>query len=127
VEHIDVGKTYLDGSALIGAYDGIIRDRMKLALNGIVVVALIVDEDDDILEDAWVALRGLPETGDRGEDLAGMIEGELAQALPRMGRKTVDDDDKLEEAVRRVVRDVCVSEIGKRPEVTVLVSRLMAE
>jgi hypothetical protein len=25
------------------------------------------------------------------------------------------------------VREVCISEIGKRPEVTVLVSRLMAE
>ncbi len=127
VEHVEVAKTYLDGRMLIGAYDGIIRDRMKLALNGIVVVALIVDEDDDLLEDTWVALRGLPEIGERGEDLAGMIEEELAQALPRMGRKTIGDDDKLEEAVRRVAREVCISEIGKRPEVTVLVSRLMAE
>jgi ribonuclease J len=65
VEYYDVGKTYLDGSALIGAFDGIIRDRMKLALNGIVIVALIVDEEDEILEDSWVALRGLPETGAR--------------------------------------------------------------
>ncbi|MDG4649073.1 ribonuclease J [Roseibacterium sp. SDUM158017] len=127
VEHIDVGKTYLDGSALIGAYDGIIRDRMKLALNGIVVVALIVDEEDEILEDAWVALRGLPETGTTGGDLAAMIEDELSQALPRLKQRTIDDDDKLEEATRRLVREVCVSEIGKRPEVTVLISRLMAE
>jgi ribonuclease J len=127
VEYIDVGKTYLDGAALIGAYDGIIRDRMKLALNGIVVVALIVDEEDEILEDAWVALRGLPGTGEAGEDLAGIVEEELARILPRLDAKTVDDDDRLEEHVRRVVREVCISEIGKRPEVTVLVSRLMAE
>ncbi len=127
VEYIDVGKTYLDGAALIGAYDGIIRDRMKLALNGIVIVALIVDEEDEILEDAWVALRGLPGTGEAGEDLAGIVEEELARILPRLDAKTVDDDDKLEEHVRRVVREVCISEIGKRPEVTVLVSRLMAE
>jgi ribonuclease J len=127
VEHIEVGRTYLDGSALIGAFDGVIRDRMKLALNGIVIVALIVDEEDEILEDAWVALRGLPETGDTGGDIAQMIEEELARTLPRLNQKTIDDDDKLEEAVRRVAREVCVSEIGKRPEVTVLVSRLMAE
>lgn len=126
-EYIEVGKTYLDGAALIGAFDGIIRDRMKLALNGIVVVALIVDEEDEILEDAWVAVRGLPETGDSGDDLAGTIEEELGQILPRLDAKTVDDDDKLEQHIRRVVREVCISEIGKRPEVTVLVSRLMAE
>ncbi|MCU4654587.1 ribonuclease J [Roseibacterium sp. SDUM158016] len=127
VEHIEVGKTYLDGSALIGAFDGVIRDRMKLALNGIVVVALIVDEEDEILEDAWVALRGLPEVGATGGDLAQMIEEELAQTLPRLPAKTIDDDDKLEDAVRRVVRETCMSEIGKKPEVTVLISRLMAE
>jgi ribonuclease J len=127
VEYHEVGRTYLDGTALIGAFDGIIRDRMKLALNGIVIVALIVDEEDEILEDAWVALRGLPETGAQGGDLAQMIEEELAQTLPRLSARTIEDDDKLEEAVKRVARDVCVSEIGKKPEVTVLVSRLMAE
>jgi ribonuclease J len=127
VEHIDVAKTYLDGQALVGSFDGVIRDRMKLALNGIVVVALVVDEDDEILEDAWVGLRGLPETGERGDDLSVLIEEELARTLPRLGAKVIDDDDKLEEAVRRVAREVCVAEIGKRPEVTVLVSRLMAD
>jgi ribonuclease J len=56
-----------------------------------------------------------------------MIEEDLAQALPRLNAKTIEDDDKLEDAVKRVARDVCMSEIGKKPEVTVLVSRLMAE
>lgn len=126
VEHIEVGKTYLDGSALVGAFDGVIRDRMKLALNGLAVVALVVDEDDEVLEDAWVALRGLPETGRNGADLAQMIEDDLAEMLPKLDGKVIDDDDKLAEAVKRLVRQVCVSEIGKKPEVTTLVSRLMA-
>jgi ribonuclease J len=34
------------------------------------------------------------------------------------------DDDKLDEAVRRVIRQICMEEIGKKPEVTVVVSRL---
>ncbi len=126
VEHIEVGKTYLDGTALIGAYDGVIRDRMKLALNGLVIVALIVDEDDEVLPDSWVQLRGLPETANNGADLAEMIEDELAESLPRLDARTVADDDKLEEAVKRVARQICGSEIGKKPEVSVLVSRLMA-
>ncbi len=127
VEYIDVGKTYLDGIAKYGAFDGIIRDRMKLALNGLVLVSLIVDEDDALLEDSMVALRGLPERANNGADLVEMIEDDIASALMRMDAKTAADDDKIAEAIKRVVRQVCVSEIGKKPEVTTLVSRLMAD
>jgi len=126
VDQIDVSRTYLDGTALVGAFDGVIRDRMKLALNGLVIVALIVDEDDDVLPDSWVQLRGLPETSRSGADLAEMIEDELAEALPRLDARVVGDDEKLEEAVKRVARQICGSEIGKKPEVAVLVSRLVA-
>jgi ribonuclease J len=35
-------------------------------------------------------------------------------------------DDKLEEQIKRIVRQVCQKEIGKKPEVTVLISRLAA-
>jgi ribonuclease J len=126
-EYIDVGRTYLDGVAHIGAFDGVIRDRMKLALNGLVIVSLIVDEDDAIMEDSMVALRGLPEVVGKGADLVAMIEDEIANQLPRLDAKTVADDDKIEQAMKRIVRQVCVSEIGKKPEVTTIVSRLMAD
>jgi ribonuclease J len=126
VDYVEVSKTYLDGTAFVGALDGVIRDRMKLALNGLVAVALIVDEDDVLLEDSWVQLRGLPEVTNGGADLAEMIEDDLAEAIPRIDARTVMDDDKLEEAVRRIVRNLCLTEIGKKPEVAVLISRLMA-
>ena len=125
VEHIDVSRAYLDGNQVIGALDGVVRDRMKLALNGLVVVALIVDEEDEPLEDCWVELRGLPETVGQ-QSLSDMIEDQLSELLPRLDGKTVMNDKKLEEAVRRVARQVCVSEIGRKPEVTVIISRLMA-
>lgn len=34
------------------------------------------------------------------------------------------DDDKLEEALRRLVRQSAQTEIGKKPEVTVVISRM---
>ena len=125
VEHVDVTRAYLDGSRIIGALDGVVRERMKLALNGIVMVALIIDEEDEPLEDCWVQIRGLPEMVGH-DSLAEMIEDQLASLLPRMTRKTVMDDDKIEDEIKRVVRQVCVSEIGRKPEVAVIVSRLMA-
>lgn len=126
-EHFEIGRTYLDGDAFVGQYDGVIRERMKMALNGMVVVALIVDESDEVLEDAWVSLKGLPEKGSSGVDLQELVEDEIGRMLPRLDAKVIDNDEKLEEAVKRVARRVCLKEIGKKPEVTLLVSRLMAD
>ncbi len=127
VEHFDIGRTYLDGDAFVGAYDGVIRERMKMALNGMVVVAVIIDEGDEVLEDAWVSLKGLPEVGSSGVSLQELVEDEIGRLLPRLDAKVLDNDGKLEEAVKRAARKVCLQEIGKKPEVTLLVSRLMAD
>jgi ribonuclease J len=124
VEYIEAGRVYLDGTALVGALDGVIRDRIRLALNGHVMVTLILDEDDAPLGEPWAELYGLPEAGRKGRPLARTIEAELAEFLEGAGAKVLRDDDKLDDGVRRVVRQVTVEEIGKKPEVTVVVSRL---
>ena len=127
VDQIDTGRLYLDGTVLIGAMDGIVRDRIRMALNGQAMVSVIVDEDDAPLPDAWVELSGLPETGRAGVPLARSIEAELAEFLERADDRTVRDDDRLEEAIRKITRQVAMEEIGKKPEVTVIISRLMGE
>lgn len=124
-EYIETGRVYLDGSVLIGAMDGVIRDRIRMALNGHVMVTVLLDEADEPLGDAWVELMGLPAIGRHGQPLSDQIEEELNEFLAGVGRKVLADDDKLDEAARRVVRQVAMEEIGKKPEVTVVVSRLM--
>ncbi|WP_287884654.1 MULTISPECIES: ribonuclease J [Paracoccus] len=127
VDQIDTGRLYLDGTMLIGAMDGVVRDRIRMALNGRAMVSVIIDEDDSPLPDAWVELSGLPELGRAGVPLARNIEGELAEFLERADDRTVMDDDRLEEAIRKITRQVSMEEIGKKPEVTVVISRLAAE
>jgi ribonuclease J len=126
-EYVDVGRVYLDGSVLIGAMDGVVRDRIRLALNGHAMVSVILDENDDPLGDAWVELMGLPEIGRSEKPLADLMETELTEVLGSAPAKVMHDDDKLEETVRRIIRQVAVEEIGKKPEVTVVVSRLAEE
>lgn len=126
-EYIEAGRTYLDGRVLIGAMDGVVRDRIRMALNGHVLVTVIIDEDDMPLGDAWVEMMGLPETGSRGAPVADQIEEELAEFLERASSKVIANDDKIDDAIRRIVRQVTMEEIGKKPEVTIVVSRLMAE
>ncbi|MFM1862894.1 MAG: hypothetical protein RLZ26_1416 [Pseudomonadota bacterium] len=125
-EYIETGRIYLDGSVLIGAIDGVVRDRIRLALNGHVTVTVVLDEDDAPLGEAWADLMGLPASGKRGGDLSEAIEGALAQFLGRADARTLRDDARLDEAIRRVVRQTSLEEIGKKPEVTVVVSRLSA-
>ena len=126
-ERIQAGRTYLDGTALVGAMDGVIRDRIRMALNGHAMVTVIMDEADQPLGEAWVELMGLPKLGRGGRVLAETLETDLAEFLEGASKKLLADDDKLDEALRRVVRQVTMEEIGKKPEVTVVVSRLMAE
>lgn len=127
VDHVETGRLYLDGTVLIGSMDGVVRDRIRMALNGHALVSVIVDEDDNVLPDAWVELMGLPGRTRGGEDLGGHIEGELAEFLEGADARIVRDDSKMDEALRKITRQVAMEEIGKKPEVTVIISRLMGE
>lgn len=127
VDHVETGRLYLDGNQLIGAMDGVVRDRIRMALNGHAMISVIVDEDDNVLPDAWVELMGLPTRTRSGGELSGQIESELSEFLERADGRTVRDDGKLDEAIRKITRQVAMEEIGKKPEVTVIISRLMAD
>ncbi len=123
-EYVETGRTYLDGSVQVGALDGVIRDRIRMALNGHVSVTVILDENDEPLGDPWVDMMGLPEMGRSKAPLADVIEADLSQFLGRSKAATLRDDDKLNEGLKRAVRQSAQNEIGKKPEVTVVVSRL---
>ena len=123
-DYIESGRTYLDGSIKIGALDGIVRDRIRMALNGHIVITLILDDEDEALGDPWCELMGLPETGRSRAALAEVIEEDLSQFVGRAKAKTLRDDTALEEGLRRIARQTALSEIGRKPEVTVVISRL---
>jgi ribonuclease J len=123
-DYIETGRTYLDGSVQIGAMDGVVRDRIRMALNGHVLVTLIMDEDNDMLGEPWCEIMGLPEQGKSSAPLLDVLEEDLSQFVGRANSKTRNDDGKLEEGIKRTVRQSCNAEIGKKPEVTIVVSRL---
>ncbi|MBE0413203.1 ribonuclease J [Yoonia sp.] len=123
-EYIETGRTYLDGSVQVGAMDGIVRDRIRMALNGHMIVTLIMDENDEPLGDPWVEISGLSEMGRNNASLVEVVEQDLSQFMNRANAKTLRDDVKLEKELRTIARRSAQSEIGKKPEVTVIVSRL---
>jgi len=122
--YVDTGRRYLDGSTEYGALDGIVRDRIRMALNGHVTVTLILDEKDEPLGDPWCEVMGLPETGRSNAPLVDVLEADLGQFLGRADDRTLVNEEKLEQELRKITRQSCQTEIGKKPEVTVVVSRL---
>ena len=124
VDHVDTGRLYLDGTTKFGALDGIVRDRIKLAINGIILVNIIFDENDDMLGEPWCEIRGLPDVGQSDCNVIDVLEEDLSQYIGRSKLSVIQDDDKLEKDIKRIVRQTALTEIGKKPEVSVIISRL---
>ena len=124
VDHVDTGRLYLDGTTKFGALDGIVRDRIKLAVNGIILVNIIFDENDDMLGEPWCEIRGLPDFGQSECNVIDVLEEDLSQYIGRSKASVIQDDDKLEKDIKRIARQTALTEIGKKPEVSVIISRL---
>ena len=124
VDHVDTGRLYLDGTTKFGALDGIVRDRIKLAVNGIILVNIIFDENDDMLGEPWCEIRGLPDVGQSDCNVIDVLEEDLSQYIGRSKPSVIQDDDKLEKDIKRIARQTALIEIGKKPEVSVIISRL---
>ena len=124
VDHVDTGRLYLDGTTKFGALDGIVRDRIKLAINGIILVNVIFDENDDMLGEPWCEIRGLPDVGQSECNVIDVLEEDLSQYIGRSKPSVIQDDEKLEKDIKRIARQTALTEIGKKPEVSVIISRL---
>jgi ribonuclease J len=124
VDHVDTGRVYLDGTLKFGALDGIVRDRIKLAVNGLIVVNIIIDENDEMLGEPWCELRGLADSGHSECNFVDVLEEDLSQYIGRSSVSTIKDENKLEKDIKRVARQTALNEIGKKPEISIIISRL---
>ncbi len=123
IERMEVGRVYLDGTVLVDAKSFVVRDRIRMALNGHVHVEVQIDSDGGQVE-TWSEVRGLAGSGRSGAPLAEVLDRRLMRTLGREKRKVLTDDQAVEVLVRSVVRKTAMAEIGKRPEVTVVIGRV---
>jgi ribonuclease J len=122
IDNVETGRTYLDGSELIGALDGIVRDRIRLAIRGIAVISVMLESDNSLIDGVWVEMLGLPETG-RDGDVIATLEKALIEEIEKAGNRELSDDDALERMIRRVCNAEFGEQIGKKPQLVVLINR----
>lgn len=114
-----VGRLILDGDVILPADGATMNERRKLAINGLVAVALAVDGKGKLRGKPQIRLEGLPIEEDREEFLQ-----DAATAATEALAKGAASEDKLGEAVRLAVRRSATAWTGKKPVVEVMIVRV---
>jgi ribonuclease J len=118
------GRIFKDGN-LIGDYEEMgIGDRRKLAFVGHVAVSVLLDSRYDFLGDPEVEPFGLPQFDDEGEDMGDTLYDAVLGAVESIPRARRKDLGMVREAVRRAVRSTANEIWGKKPVVTVFLSKV---
>lgn len=123
IQKVPFGRIYKDGR-LVGDDESMgIKERRKLSFAGHVAVNVVLDERYEMAGDPDIVAVGVAKVDARGEDLEDlMLEAAVGaiESIPRQRRK---DLDLVQEAVRRAVRSSANEIWGKKPLVTVFVTR----
>lgn len=124
VDHAPFGRIFKDGN-LIGDYDEMgIGDRRKLAFVGHVAVSVLLDSRYDFMGDPEVEPFGLPQFDDEGEDMGDTLYDAVLGAVESIPRARRKDLEMVREAVRRAVRSTANEIWGKKPVVTVFLTKV---
>ncbi|MCY0147190.1 ribonuclease J [Hoeflea sp. G2-23] len=118
------GRVYKDGQ-LIGDYDEMgISERRKLSFAGHVSVNVMLDQRFEFQRDPVVSAIGLPAFDNSGDDMEDILYDSVLGAVESIPRGRRKDIDGVREAIRRSVRAAANEVWGKKPVVTVFVSKV---
>ncbi|MCO6390742.1 MBL fold metallo-hydrolase [Aliihoeflea aestuarii] len=123
VDTVPFGRLMKDGRVIGSEEETGVRDRRKLSFAGHVVLNLVLDDRYDLAGDPDIVAIGVPETDARGKPMEDiMLDAAIGavESVPRARRK---DLDLMSEAARRAVRSAANEAWGKKPIVTVFVTR----
>ncbi|WP_018239404.1 ribonuclease J [Ensifer sp. BR816] len=124
VDEAPHGRIYKDGT-LIGDFDEMgIGERRKLSFAGHVSVNVVLDNRYDFLGDPVVVPIGLPQFDDEGDEMDDVLYDAVLGAVESIPRAKRKDLAMLQEAVRRAVRSTANQIWGKKPIVTVFVTKV---
>lgn len=123
IDQVPVGRVYKDGR-LIGDDEAMgIRDRRKLSFAGHVAVNVVLDDRYELSGDPDIVAIGVAREDATGEDLEDLMLDAAIGAVDSIPRARRKDLDLVQEAVRRAVRASANEAWGKKPLVTVFVTR----
>jgi ribonuclease J len=123
IDQVPFGRVYKDGR-LVGSDEAMgIKDRRKLSFAGHVAVNVVLDDKYELAGDPDLVAIGVAETDASGETLEDLMLDAAIGAVDSIPRQRRKDLDLVQESVRRAVRAAANEAWGKKPLVTVFVTR----
>ncbi|PLP60478.1 MBL fold metallo-hydrolase [Mesorhizobium loti] len=123
VDQVPYGRVYKDGK-LVGTDEAMgIRERRKLSFAGHVAVNVVLDDKYELAGDPDLVAIGVAEADGAGELLEDIMLDAAVGAVDSIPRQRRKDLDLVQESVRRAVRAAANETWGKKPLVTVFVTR----
>ena len=118
------GRVFKDGR-LVGDFEEMgIGDRRKLSFAGHVSINVLLDSRFDFQGDPDVVPFGLPEFDDEGEAMEDTLYDAVLSAVESIPRARRKDLNVVRESIRRAVRATANQVWGKKPIVTVFVTKV---
>lgn len=123
VDQVPFGRLYKDG-VLVGTDEAMgIRERRKLSFAGHVAVNVVLDDRYELSGDPDIVAVGVAKVDAYGQDVEELMLTAAVGAFDSIPRARRKDLDLVQEAVRRAVRSAANDAWGKKPLVTVFVTR----
>lgn len=124
IDEAPFGITVVDGRIMGDPEETGVKERRKLSFAGALVVSLVINKTGDLLDDPAVALFGIPEVDDEGDEMEEIVIKAVHGAFGSIPKARRKDPDLVSEAVRRSVRSSVNDVWGKKTLCKVLVSRV---
>jgi ribonuclease J len=123
IDQVPFGRLYKDGR-LLGTDESMgIKERRKLQFAGHVAVNVVLDDKYELAGDPDLVAIGVAHSDKQGEDLEELMIDAAVGAVDSIPRQRRKDLNLVQEAVRRAVRGAANEAWGKKPLVTVFVTR----
>ena len=124
VGEVHHGRTFKDGNLYGNDQEIGVLDRRKLSYAGHVCFNVILDNKYDLLDEPDIEAIGLPEMDGQGQYLEDRLLEAAVGAIESIPRGKRKDLDLVAESARRAIRAEARDIWGKKPIVTVFVSRV---
>lgn len=124
IDQAPFGRVYKDGRLLGDLEEMGISDRKKLSYVGHVAVNVVLDSRFDFLGDPDVVPVGLPEYDFEGESMEDTLYDAVLGAVESIPRSRRKDLETVRESIRRAVRSTANEVWGKKPVVTVFLTKV---
>lgn len=116
-EKFHAGSRFVDGVGIDGADSFVLRDRIHLSEDGLVVVVLTIDELSTKLNSLEIIGKGLVFS----EDMINEAKSNVIHTLDKIDLRSISDENELKGIIRRSIKNYIFKATKKNPMILPIV------